>query len=320
MFDIRTSLIAAAVSGAALAPVATARAAPTPLSAELAPTRVAAWDGTAMWSHVDLATKSYTLVKSVDGAAPVPVGVPARAGAPFDLDLGTDRNGNTVAVYSRDGDIYRLNPQTGAELKIRSVSTSSVERDPTIQNGRLAFIRRAGGFDELRRGSIAGRSRGSSVLVRKRKIVHAELGAKHVVYVLTGRGPISDDGTTFVRIRNLETGADKQIYRAVSGGANAARVTRPTYVGSPAGFFWARTNNGSGTGNRFVRYTLRGSTFSYAKGVTPSINSAAWAGAALGAVTATSLTGDDSPGACVDAAKNYCQVQLSGPLTFDATR
>jgi hypothetical protein len=156
------------------------------------------------------------------------------------------------------------------------------------------------------------------VLVRTRRIVHAELGEKHIVYVLTGPGPISDEGTTFVRIRNLDTNADRQIYRATSGGANAARVTRPAYVDSPAGFLWARTNNGSGVGNRFVRYTLRGSKLSYAKGVTPFYNSAAWVNNALGAVTASSLTGEESQGACTDAGKNYCAVQLTGPLTFDA--
>jgi hypothetical protein len=319
MPHIRTSLLsAAAVVGAVLAPAAVAQGAPSTLASELAPTRVAAWEGTAMWSRYNPASNSYTLVTSVGGGAPVAVAVPARTGGPFDLDLGTDRNGNTVAVYSRDGDIYRMNVETGIEQRIKNVSTTRIERDPTIQDGRLAFIRRVNGFDELRLGSITGRSRGRTVLVRKRKIVHAELGEKHIVYVLTGPGPISPEGTTYVRIRNLDTNADRQIYRAVSGGANAARVTRPTYVATPAGFMWARTNQGSGVGNRFVRYTLRGSTFSYARGVKSRYNSTAWAGAALGAIAASTLTGEDSVGSCVDSGVNYCQVELTGPLTFTA--
>lgn len=313
MSRIRTSLLTAAVTAAALAPAATAQGAPTQLSIEQATTRVAAWEGTVMWSRIDPATNTYSLLKSVGGGAPLPVGVAPRGGSPFDIDLGTDRNGDTVAVYTREGDIYRLNVETGAELKVKRLSSTSLERDPTIHDGRLAFIRRTGDTDTLRLGSITGRSRGQLVLVRKKTIVSAELGPKHIVYITTGPGPISDEGARFVRIRNLATGADRRIYRAVSGGANYANVTRPTYVAKPAGFLWARTNLGSGTGNRIVSYSLRGSKLSYAKG-NPFYNSTAWAGAALGAVTSTSL----EQTACQDSGKNYCFVGLTGPLQFDA--
>ncbi|HVF79257.1 MAG TPA: hypothetical protein VNA28_13250 [Solirubrobacteraceae bacterium] len=319
MSHIRTSLLTTAVIGAVLAPAVVAHAAPATLASELAPTRVAAWEGTAMWSRYNPASNNYTLVKSVGGAAPVPVAVPARAGGPFDIDLGTDRSGNTVAVYTRDGDIYRQNVEIGTELKIKQLASSRIDRDPTIHNGRLAFIRRVGDRDELRLASITGASRGETTLVSKRKIVHAELGEKHVVYVLTGPGPISDEGATFVRIRNLDTKADRQIYRAVSGGANFARVTRPTYVAKPAGFFWTRTNQGSGVGNRFIRYTLRGSRFANARGVKPRYSTSAWAGAALGAIVATTLEGGESIGNCADGGVNYCQVELTGRLTFNAT-
>lgn len=318
MSHIRTSLLTAALAGAVLAPAAVAQAAPTPFGSELAPTRVAAWEGTAMWSRYDPVANTYTLVKSVAGGAPLPVGVAPRSGGPFDIDLGTDRNGNTVAVYTRDGDIHRMNVQTGAELKVKKLASARVDRDPTIQDGRLAFIRRVGANDELRLASITGPSRGDTVLVRKRRIVSAELGEKHIVYLVTGPGPISDEGTTFVRIRNLATKADRQIYKAVSGGANFARATRPTYVAKPAGFFWARTNQGSGAGNRFIRYILRSSKLTYAKGVKPRYNSTAWAGTAIGAIAATTLEGGESVGNCVDAGVNYCQVELTGPLTFDA--
>lgn len=318
MSHIRRSLLAAAVAGAALAPAAIAHAAPTPLEAVLAPTRVAAWQGTTMWSRYDPATKTYVLVKSVDGGAALPVGVAPRSGGPFDIDLGTDRNGSTVGVYTRGGDIHRLDVATGAELKITKLASARIDRDPTIQDGRLAFIRRVDGHDELRLASITGTSRGRSVLVRNRRILYAELGERHVVYGVTGPGPISDEGATFLRILNIATKADRRIYKAVSGGANFARVTRPTYVATPAGFLWARTNQGSGTGNRFIRYTLRGSRLAYARGISPRSNSTAWAGAALGAITATTLEGGESVGNCVDAGVDYCRVQRTGPLTFDA--
>ena len=132
--------------------------------------------------------------------------------------------------------------------------------------GEIAFIRRDRGFDQLRIGNTGSASTGSRFVVKKRSIVHAELSPTHIAYTMTGPGPISDNGARYIRNRNLKTGADRQIYRAVSGGANYANTTRPTYVASPQGFMWVRTNQGSGIGNRFVSYTLRGSKLTYAKG------------------------------------------------------
>ena len=99
----------------------------------------------------------------------------------------------------------------------------------------------------------------------------------------------------------------------MSGGANYANTTRPTYVASPQGFMWARTNHGSGTGNRFVRYTLRGSKLAYAKGRRRSPSRRAWAGNLLGAATSSALADT----ACDDAGVHYCQVALTGPLEFN---
>ncbi len=225
MTSLRTYLLTAAATGAVLAPAAVAQAAPTPLAVEQAPTRIAAWEGTVMWSHFDPATKTYSLVKSVGGGAPVPVGVAPRSGSPFDIDLGTSRSGATYAVYTRHGDIYRLNVASGSEVKIDKLSAPTrAERDPTIQRGEIAFIRRNAGRDELRIGNTTSGSKGSRLLVRKRSILKPELGVKHIMYVVTGPGPITDDGAQFLRIRNLRTGADRQVYRAVTGGANIANV------------------------------------------------------------------------------------------------
>lgn len=266
-----------------------------------------------MWSQFDAATKTYSLVKSVQGAAPTAVGVAPRSDTPFDIDLGTNRSGATYAVYSRDGDIYRLDVATDAETKISKLSSPSLaERDPTIQRGRIAFIRHAAGFDQLRIGDTTSGSKGTRLVVRKRSIVSAELGIRHVAYVESVR---TEWGELRVRIRNIATGADRQVYRAASGGANFSNVTRPSYVGSPEGFLWARTNNGM-SGSRLVRYTLSGSRLAYAKG-SPFYNSTAWAGDALGAVTASSIDTSDSQGACMDAGVSYCNLGLTGPLQFD---
>ncbi|HEV2785690.1 MAG TPA: hypothetical protein VGV67_04825, partial [Solirubrobacteraceae bacterium] len=268
MNHVRLSLLTVAVAGAVLAPGAAAQGAPTTLAVEQAPTQVAAWDGTVMWSRFDPATQTYSLVKSVGGGAGVAVGVAPRSTGPFDIDLGTNRGGSTFAVYTReDGDIYRLNVATGRETKLdRLSSPHQVERSPTIQRGEIAFIRHDRGLDQLRIGNTTSGSKGSRLIVKRRSIVSAELGIRHVAYVMTGPGPISANGSRYVHIRNLRTGADRRVYRAVSGGANFANTTRPTYVSSPEGFLWARTNLGSGRGNRLVRYTLRGSRLTYALG------------------------------------------------------
>jgi hypothetical protein len=308
MISLRTSLLTVAAVGATLVPTAAAQAA-TVLSTEQAPTRVAAWNGTVMWSQLDPATGNYRLVKSVDGGAPTPVAVPERTGGPFDIDLGTNRSGSTYAVYTRDGDIYRLGVATGVETKITKLSSPTLtERDPTIQRGEIAFVRRDGGFDQLRIGNTTSGSQGSRFLVKKRSIVNAELAIKQVAYVERS------GSSRLVHVRNIRTGHDQVVYRATSGGANFANVTKPAYGSEFNGFVWARTNLGSGTGNRIVRYALTGSKLSYAQG-SPRYNSTSWAGQ-LGAATASSLDGGESPGACTDAGVNYCQVTVTGPLSF----
>jgi hypothetical protein len=253
MPSLRNPLLTTAVVGAALTPVAAAEAA-TVLSSEPVPTRVAAWDGTVMWSQLDQATGNYRLVRSVDGGAPAPVAVPERAGGPFDIDLGTNRSGGTYAVYTRDG-----------------------------------------GYDQLRVGDTTSGSKGSRFLVKKRSILGAELAIKQVAYVE------HSGGSDVVHVRNIATGHDQAIYRATSGGANFASVTRPTYDADTNAFVWARKNLGSGTGNRIVRYTLPGSKFSYAPG-SPCYNATAWAGPQLGAATSSSLDGGDGVNSCDDAA------------------
>ena len=306
---LRNLLLTVAGASVALA-CATAAQAATVLSTEKAPTHVAAWDGTVMWSQLDSTTGNYQLVKSVDGGAPNAVPVPERAGGPFDIDLGTNRSGSTYAVYTRDGDIYRLSIASGAETKITKLSSPTMaERDPTIQRGEIAFIRRDHGYDQLRIGNTTSGSSGSRMLVKKRSIDGAELAIKQVAYAE------QSGASQLVHIRNISTGHDQVVYRATSGGANEANVTRPAYDAELNGFMWARTNLGSGTGNRFVRYKLTGSKLTYAQG-SPRYNSTAWAGGQLGAATSTSLDGGDSPGACDDGGVQYCQVTVTGPLSF----
>jgi hypothetical protein len=285
-------------------------AAATVLSSEPAPSHVGAWNGTVMWSQLDAATGRYRLVKSVDGGAPTPVSVPERSGGPFDIDLGSNRSGSTYAVYTRDGDLYRLGVATGVETQVTKLSSPRLpERDPTIQRGQIAFIRRDGGFDQLRIGDTTSGTTGSRFLVKKRTILSAELGTTHVAYVEQA------GNTRSVHIRNLSTGRDAIVYHATSGALHAAGITKPAYDLERNAFVWARTNIGSNTGNRLVRYTLRGSKLTYAQG-SPRYNSTSWAGDQLGAATSSSLDATDSAGACDDAGVHYCFVAVTGALSF----
>jgi hypothetical protein len=240
----RKLLLTIAAATAALAG-ATAAQAETVLSSEPMPTNVAAWHGTAMWSQLDPATGNYRLVKSVDGGAPTGVPLPERSGGPFDIDLGTNRSGNAYAVYTRDGDIYRMSVATSVETKITKLSSPTMaERDPTIQRGEIAFIRRDHGYDQLRIGDTTSASKGSRFLVKKRSILGAELAIKQVAYQLAG------------------------------------------------------------------------SKLTYAQG-SPRYNSTAWAGEQLGAATSSSLDGGDGANSCDDAGVHYCQVTITGPLSFN---
>ena len=313
MPPFRTPLIAvAALAGAAFI---TSSAEAVTLSVEQAPTRVAALDGTVMWSRLDSTTGRYQLVKSIGGAPATSVAVAQRAGGPFDIDLGTGRSGAPTAVYSRDGDLYRLVVSSGVETKLDGLSSPKrVERSPTIQRGYIAFIRRDGGRDQLRISRTAGASAGSRLLVSMGMIPSAELGDRHIAYI-DSKAYRDVGGRAFVHIRNLRTGADRRVYKATSGGANYANVTKPSYAAEPEAFVWARTNMGSGSGNRFVRYTLGDGKLGYGPG-NVRYNSTSWAGGALGAAYSTSLTGEETPGACTDGPRNYCEVGVTGPLAF----
>jgi hypothetical protein len=157
-----------------------------------APAPVSAFAGRLAWSAYDPASRSYRLMTELAGTvSPVPV---ATRNAPFDVDLGPDKSGNTIAVYSRcrrepgrrdpaisnaitqlpdwssgrGCDLYRFDFATGREAKIRGASTRGAsEFLPTVWKTRIAFARvyerrpgRAGdrAYLYVRSQSAAGRS------------------------------------------------------------------------------------------------------------------------------------------------------------------
>jgi hypothetical protein len=144
-----------------------------------APTPVSAFAGRVAWSAFDPAKGTYRLMTETGGAVTA-VPVPPRR-APFDVDLGPDRSGNTIAAYSRcrrepprrnpaignaiaqmpdwsrgrGCDLYRFDFATGHERKIASASSAGAsEFLPSIWKTRIAFAR----VYERRRGRAGDRA------------------------------------------------------------------------------------------------------------------------------------------------------------------
>jgi len=320
---IHLSLAAAALA-AVLATAAQAGAQERVLATEQRPTDVAAWNGDAVWSSFDPASGTYRLVRSRDGGPPTPLPV-APSNRPFDVDLGTNRSGSTYAVYTRcvNGDttcdLYRLGLNTGREERLESLSSPRWdERDPTIFRGRIAFVRheRVSGRmgDTIRIGDTTSTGTPTKALVKGQDLSDPELSPGALAYVKLRR---TGFGAMQVRVVDLRSGRDRLAYEARSGGANAARVTGPSLNHTTRSFIWARTNSGSGTGNRIIRYGIASRTLAYAQG-SSRWTSTSWANAGLGLLWATSIEGDTCfPGSDESPGASVCRVGLTGPVRFD---
>lgn len=330
------ALVLGALACAAVAPAA--HATNTTLSVEQRASPVAAWAGTIAWSSFDRATGSYRLVVSRDGGAPRGLGV-APSPVPFDVDLGTNRSGSTYAVYTRcatpaptdapdergtDCDVFRTSVETGRETRLDSISAPAWdERDPTIMRGRIAFVRREthGGRaqDVLR---VALTTSGTRVLVktavRDGVLRDPELSADRVAYVRSSDGRYGF-GLQEVHTVTLRTHGPRSHYAALSGGANFANIAGLSVSDTLKSFVWARTNLGSGAGNRLVRLTISDGRLTYARGSSLYVSSA-WASPSLGAAvmvdgsgTGTCFDDIDDPPELTD-----CSVEVTGPVTWFA--
>jgi len=329
------AVAAAILAGAALAPAA--HAAPTTIATEQRAAPVAAWAGTVAWSRFDPATNDYHLVVSRNGGAPQRLAVAPNAVA-FDLDLGTNRSGSTYAVYSRceapatqntpptDCDLYRLSLASAVETKLESLSSPDWdEREPTIFRGEIAFIRTEthGGRtqDVLRIGNTTSGARGTTALVKQNRLggvlTDPELSASRVAYIRVNRNGTQRE----LHVRTLRAGGtDRRVYRARSGALNAASIAGLSLSDTASSFMWARTNQGSGAGNRLIRYGINTGRLSYALG-SARWTSTAWASQALGAAVMVDASG--TGGTCFGNVNDppeatQCSVQLTGHVSFTA--
>jgi hypothetical protein len=121
-------------------------------------------------------------------------------------------------------------------------------------------------------------------------------------------------------VRTLRAnGSDRRVYRATSGGANFANIAGLSLSDTAASFMWARTNQGSGTGNRLIRYRIDTGRLAYARG-SSRWTSTAWASQALGAAVLVDGSGTGTCFANVNdpPEATQCTVQLTGRLSFTA--
>ncbi len=314
MFSTRFAAVALATAFAL--PVA-AQAAPTALTKEQAVSPIAAWKGTTAWSQYDPATKEYALVVSQDGGAPVKADVPTQA-QPFAVDLGTSTQGTTQIVYARGGDLYRYSPASGGETAIAKTNSAAVESLPSVMRGRIAFVRKGRTSDRLMVTGIRSTVATTTLLTLPHKsgrIIGTELSWDRIGYVVNSAK--NGFGSEVFHTRTLRSLADRTIYKATSGGANAARITKPSLTPDLHAFVFARTNNGSGRGNRIIRYDVAKDRLTYAKGSSRYVGTA-YVDDTLGVAT---FSDDSGTGTCFGNVndtpeKTRCHVDLTGPLAF----
>jgi hypothetical protein len=169
-------------------------------------TGLTAYGGHVVWSERDPIAGRHRLMRWHAGiTAPLPT---ASRGDVFDVDVGPDRGGHPVAVYSRcrtfgapgaeppDCHLRRLRLDTGADAPLRALSRpAGSETDPAIWRGAIAFARyqrgaaavslhlhqaTGGRAVRLPRGTTGGALAGSGGVARIHDI---DLDSRTVVFV-----------------------------------------------------------------------------------------------------------------------------------------
>lgn len=311
------SIITALAATAATLAVAGPAAAQTVLVEQAHPFSVDAAKGVSVYSHYDEAIEAYRLVARQGGQLktldvdPLPV--------PFDVDIGTSRTGALVAVYSRstgdeNTDLYRYSFASDSETRLASLSSDSAsERDPSVWQGDIAFVRSAGGKERLMVGNTGKNGAPRTLVTRSGNgaIVDPALSSLRVAYVTVGTR--NGFGFQAVHTRTLRAGLDRTVHVARSGGANYAQVTGPSWSDTGRALYFARTNMGSQTGNRYHRYSPATGQVTQARGRSDAI-STAFIGGTEGLLVTTNPTGS---GACsYDGEPTTCQLIATGPLTY----
>ncbi len=192
-------------------PTATAHA-DQPLDPATGGVNLSAGGGYAVWAEPAEDTGWQLVVRSPDGAVSRPR-VPGFAGPP-DVSVGTGGGDPRplMAVYSRstgsNEDLFALDLLTGREHRVVAVSTARAdEAHPSLQYGRLAFVRRGG----AKPGVYVWNGRGAARRVTSTAATQTAVSESRVAYAtatrvtvrpLSGRGATSTFRTT-ARPRSL---------------------------------------------------------------------------------------------------------------------
>ena len=141
---LRTLILATAALAGVPAGVAHADTLVTPAPGAV---NLAAGGGYHAWFAPAEDTGWQLVVRAPDGTVTRPA-IDAFTG-PQQLSIGSDRfaagGRRLLAVYSRADDVYALDLRTGAEERVRAISSRAYrESAPAIQYGRYAFVRREG--------------------------------------------------------------------------------------------------------------------------------------------------------------------------------
>ena len=301
--------LAALIALAALAlGAAPAAAAPQRLALESAPFTADAHDGVVAWSSYDAAARVYRLRLLVDGVSQTP-DVDASP-APFDLDVGPGPGDAPLVVYSRRGDIFQYDPATGREQPLAEVNTPGTELHPSLYHDQLAFVRRVAGRPVLylRAGGDTKR--------RPRPRFKKTLAIEDVD--LSGRGLFVVYRTDVVRtcctsatLYRVSGARLRQVFAVGSGGANFGQLVTPNVSGR--GIYFARTNEGSGQGNRFFRYDLRTRRLFSARG-TSRAQSVTWLGDRF--LLSRTSSGCAGPPLQDPTATQTCELLVTDPIAF----
>jgi hypothetical protein len=244
-YTLPTLLTVAAVA------VLPAAATASPLATEQHATSVSTSGDAIAWSRYD--HSRYALM--LDQGGTVAAANVATSKAAFDVDLGTSKDGRLLAVYSRAGRLYQYDVAAGAETKLGISGTQ-----PTVADGRLAYVAHKHGSDTL----FLRDSGKTKAVYSAPRITGVQLSADRLAFV-TNNAPTKLLQTETLRVQTI-TGRSKPIYDARSGGANTADIVGPTFDAGGKHLFWARRNLGSGSGNRYVRYTFASGKTAYALG------------------------------------------------------
>ncbi len=227
-------------------------------------TPISARDGVVAWSHFDAAAQRYRLVLRRGGRhmqAKI-----AGSRKPFDVSLGTDRRGRTVALYTRcrragerGCDVYRYDLATRTEERIDAVSAPDEDEAWPAQSGDvLAFVRRrrSGGRGLVRDCDVPFARRLSSPAPSRRldrgacaRTTALSLRGSRIVQVTVGSPPAQ---TYYIsRVRRLSA-------RGGHGRVLARSASRSGLFGSPsqsAKAVWL-SRRGFGVASAFVRIDL----------------------------------------------------------------